>query len=161
MTETAEFLRLRRAAVLDDALANLDRAAPRRYGSAGTGEMRKRLEALFDRLLEASASRDLLPALAYAEAIAEERFNAGYDLAEIQAAVNALETAAWTTIFAELEPARYWEALGLVSTILGAVKDALARRYVSLTVHAHTPSLDLRALFAGTERLTVQTGQHQ
>jgi hypothetical protein len=155
MTGTAEFLRHRRTPVLDDALANLDRAAPRHYGAVGTDEMRKRLEALFDRLLEASASRDLLPALAYAEAVAEERFNAGYDLAEIQEAVNALETAAWTTIFAELEPERYWEALGLVSTILGAVKDALARRYVSLTVHSHTPALDLRALFAGTERLTA------
>jgi hypothetical protein len=39
--------------------------------------------------------------------------------------------------------------LGLVSTILGAAKDALAREYVSLATHRHAGSLDLRALFAG------------
>jgi hypothetical protein len=97
---------------------------------------------------------------AYAEAIAEERFNAGHDLGEMQAAVNALETAAWTTIFAELEPARYWEALGLVEhhprCRQGRACPAVRFPHRSpLTAHPHTPALDLRALFAGTERLTA------
>jgi hypothetical protein len=43
------------------------------------------------------------------------------------------------------------ETLGLVSTILGAAKDALARKYVSLATNTHAPSLDMQALFAGTE----------
>jgi hypothetical protein len=43
------------------------------------------------------------------------------------------------------------QTLGVVSTILGAGKDALAREYVSLATNAHAPSLDLRALFAGTD----------
>jgi hypothetical protein len=41
--------------------------------------------------------------------------------------------------------------LGLVSTILGAAKDAVARRYVSLAAHTHARSLDLRALFTGID----------
>ena len=40
---------------------------------------------------------------------------------------------------------------GLLSTILGFGKDALARRYVSLSSQRHVPTLDLSALFAGTE----------
>ena len=43
------------------------------------------------------------------------------------------------------------EAVGLLTTILGAGKDALARRYVSLASQRHVPTLDLSALFAGIE----------
>jgi len=42
------------------------------------------------------------------------------------------------------------ESLGLLTTVLGVGKDALARTYVSLASHEHVPSLDLRALFEGT-----------
>ena len=52
---------------------------------------------------------------------------------------------------ADLEAADLAEALGLVSTVFGAAKDALGRRYVSLATHTRAPSLDLRALFAGTD----------
>jgi hypothetical protein len=89
--------------------------------------------------------------LSYAEQVAEERFNAGYDLSEVQTAFNTLEEATWSRVFAELEPAEFAQALGLVSTVLGAAKDALARTYVSLATNAHAPSLDLHALFEGTE----------
>jgi hypothetical protein len=41
------------------------------------------------------------------------------------------------------------EAAGLVGTILGAGKDALARAWVSLATSQHVPSLDLTALFDG------------
>ena len=37
-----------------------------------------------------------------------------------------------------------------IGTVLGAGKDALARRYVSLASGARAPSLDLAALFSGT-----------
>ena len=113
--------------------------------------MRERLEALYDHMLGAVQERDLGALLGYAERIAEERFHAGYDLGEVQTAFNALEEATWSRVFAELEPAELAAALGLVSTVLGAAKDALARRYVSLASDGHTPSLDLQALFAGTE----------
>jgi hypothetical protein len=41
------------------------------------------------------------------------------------------------------------EAIGLVGTVFGAAKDALARGYVSLASHHHVTSLDLSALFRG------------
>jgi hypothetical protein len=152
--ETAEFLTHEREAIIDAAEAALARMHARHYESAGASEVRQRLEALFDHLLDALRSRDLGPIVAYAEQVAHERFNAGYDLSEVQTAFNALEEATWARIFAELQPAQYAEALGLVSTILGAAKDALARRYVSLATNTHAPSLDLQALFAGTDRQT-------
>jgi hypothetical protein len=93
---------------------------------------------------------DLGPVITLAREVARERFTSGYDLTEVQSAFSALETATWTRVLAELDPTQFAQTLGLVSTILGAGKDALGREYVSLAADAHTPSLDLRALFAGT-----------
>jgi len=151
--ETAAFLAQERDAILEEAEAALARSHAEHYEAAGRPEVRRRLEALLDRLLAALDRRDLGPIVAYSQEVAEERFNAGYDLSEVQTAFNALEEATWQQVLGNLEPSQYAEALGLVSTILGAGKDALARRYVSLAAHTHAPSLDLRALFAGTEGL--------
>jgi hypothetical protein len=106
---------------------------------------------LFERLVEAVSKRDLTTVIAYARAVARERFEAGYDLSEVQAAFNALEAAAWSRIIADFEADDLAEALGLVSTVFGAAKDALGRQYVSLATRTHAPSLDLRALFEGTD----------
>jgi hypothetical protein len=152
--DTAGFLTDERDAILEAAEAALARMHARHYESAGVSEVRQRLEALFDHLLEALRSRDLGRIVGYAEQVAQDRFNAGYDLYEVQTAFNALEEATWRRVFAGLPPAQFAEALGLVSTILGAAKDALARSYVSLATNTHAPSLDLQALFAGTEGRT-------
>ena len=69
----------------------------------------------------------------------------------MQTGFNALEAATWSRILTGLEPTQLAEALGLVSTVFGAAKDALGRRYVSLATKTRAPSLDLRALFAGTD----------
>lgn len=150
-TDTVELFSRRRAQIVGDADVAVGRAHSRHYESAGPEAVHARFDSLYDNLLTALETRDLGPMLAYAAQVAEERFRSGYDLAEVQAAFNALEEASWSRIFAELEPSGFAEALGLVSTILGAAKDALARRYVSLATETHTPSLDLQALFAGTE----------
>jgi hypothetical protein len=70
--------------------------------------------------------------IALATETARQRFDAGYELAEVQTAFNALEQAIWTRMFARLEAEQLVEALGSSTTILGAGKDALAREYVSL-----------------------------
>jgi hypothetical protein len=151
-TRAADFLALQRAAIVDAAVSSVAGAHARHYESAGPSEIRARLEALFDRLVDAAASRDLGCVVAYARRLAGERFSAGYDLSEVQTAINALEEAVWGRVISELQPGEFAEALGLVSTTLGAAKDALAREYVSLATRAHAPSLDLRALFAGVEQ---------
>jgi hypothetical protein len=63
-----------------------------------------------------------------------------------------LEEAMWRRIVDALPP-KEWEAIIVrVSTVFGAAKDALGREWVSLATGAHAASLDLDALFAGTER---------
>jgi hypothetical protein len=148
-TETLAFLTREREAIVDAAQAGLARSHSSHYESAGALEVRRRLEALFDRVVESLVKQHLGPVSTHVQEIAEERFSSGYDLAEVQAAFGALESAVWARVFATLPPDQFAQTLGLVSTILGEAKDALARRYVSLATNTHAPSLDLRALFAG------------
>jgi len=150
VSDTATFLSSEREQILSSAEAALARMHATHYESAGAEAVRGRLSALFDRLVEGLAAHDVAPIIAYAQRVAHERFEAGYDLSEVQIAFNALEEAAWSRVLEALEPTSYAEALGLISTVLGAGKDALAREYVSLAANTRAPSLDLRALFAGT-----------
>lgn len=150
-TDTLNFLRRHRREIVDAAEGALTRLGALHYQSAGEAEVRRRLEALSDQLLDSLVRHDLTPMIVYAQSIAEERFNTGYDLSEVQAGFNALEESIWTLAVATLEPGQLAQTLGLVSTVLGSGKDALARKYVSLATRTHTPSLDLRALFRGSE----------
>jgi hypothetical protein len=149
--DTALFLGEHRAEIVGSAGTALGRLAVARYQSAGEKEVRRRLDVLFDHLVDSLFQRDFAPMVAYAESVAEERFNAGYDLSEVQAGFNALEESIWARAVATLEAGQLAETLGLVSTVLGCGKDALARRYVSLATRTRAPSLDLRALFRGSE----------
>jgi hypothetical protein len=150
-TETIAFLTRERPGIVGTAETMLGQMHSHHYEGDGALEVRRRLETLFDRLVESLTTQDLGPILTRAREIAAERFSSGYDLVEVQTAFSALESAIWTRVFAALEPSQFVQTLGVVSTILGAGKDALAREYVSLATNAHAPSLDLRALFAGTD----------
>jgi len=149
--DTAGFLAGERAAIVSEAEDALARLREGRYETVAASEIRERLDLLFGQLVEAVSRRSLSGVIEYAGTVARERFEAGYDLSEVQAAFNALEAATWTRIIAGLEADELAEALGLVSTVLGAAKDALGRQYVSLATRSHAPSLDLRALFDGTD----------
>lgn len=135
------------------AAANLavERTQLKNYLRDGKEHTHQRLKALFVLTTRAVKERNLGPMIAHAETIARERFNAGFDLAEVQTAFNVLEEAMWSRIVEVLPPSEYSQALGLVSTVLGAGKDALARTYVALASKSHAGSLNLHSLFAGTE----------
>ncbi len=118
--------------------------------SSGVEEVRRRLEALFDIVHDCLRSRRLDRVVRYSEQIAHERFNAGFGIGEVQTAFNVLEESMWHHVVAGVPTAELAESLGLLTTVLGVGKDALARTYVSLASHEHVSSLDLRALFEGT-----------
>lgn len=146
---TTVFLAEHRVSILEEATAAVSAAGGRHYEATGADEVRWRLEALFDLVAGAAETRKLTDLLAYARELAAARFRAGYDLGETQSALNALEAATWRCALAHVPPERLPETLGVVGTVLGAAKDALAREYVSLAARTHVPSLDLRELFAG------------
>jgi len=136
--------------ILDEAAAALARSHLSHYDRTGAEEDRQRLHTLFDVIVTAIADRQLGPVADYAGAIAAERFSAGFDIAEVQTAFNVLEEAMWRTVVASTPPEQLAESIGLVSTVLGAGKDALATAYVGLATRQHVGSLDLTAMFEGT-----------
>ena len=136
--------------VLDEAYAALQRSHIAHYEAAGEQFTRQRLADLFRLVVDAIATRNLAEMSEFSEAVAVERFNQGFDIFEVQTAYNALEEAMWRRVVAAGPPAELPEAIGLLSTVLGFGKDALARKYVALASERHVPSLDLSALFDGT-----------
>jgi hypothetical protein len=149
MVDLAAFLTAERVTILGSAQAALRRAHLPHYEVTGTEDVDRRLCSLFELLVDGIARRDLTPMIEYSERVAEERYAAGFQLGEVQTAFNTLEEATWTVVLAAVEPTELARALGLVGTVLGAGKDALARRYVALAASTHAGSLDLRALFSG------------
>ena len=140
-----------RPEVLDEAFATLESSHLAHYEAAGEPFTRQRLADLYDLVVTALRERDLSPVVTYAREVADERFNGGFDISEVQTAFNSLEAAMWRRLVADEPPAELPEAIGLLSTVLGAGKDSLARTYVSLAGDRHVPSLDLSALFRGTD----------
>ena len=135
--------------VVDEAYSALHRAHVTHYELAGETFTRQALADLFELVVVAIRTRNLAAMSAYAEGIALERFNDGYDISEVQMAFNALEEAMWRCVVVAEPPDDLAEAIGLLSTVLGYGKDAVARKYLSLASKRHVPSLDLSALFAG------------
>jgi hypothetical protein len=119
------------------------------YEASGAQFTRARLGTLYDLVLEAIDHRDLTAISAYAHDVAAERFDAGFDISEVQLAFGSLEAAMWRCLVAGESPDQLVEAVGLLGTVVGAAKDSLAQTYVSLAAKRHVPTLDLSALFKG------------
>lgn len=147
----AQFLQNRASDILREAGEAMSRAHLKNYETAGAEQTRQRLQALYNLILQGVREKNLTPMRVHAKAVATERFTAGFDLWEVQTAFNVLEEAIWLHILKELEPAQLAEALSLVSTVLGAGKDTLARTYVGLASKTRAPAFNVPALFAGTE----------
>jgi hypothetical protein len=148
--DVAELLVRARPQVIDEAYADLESSHIAHYEAAGEPLTRQRLGDLHDLVVDAIRTRDLSGVTSYAQQLAEERFHAGFDISEVQTAFNSLEEAMWRRLVADEPQADLAEAIGLLSTVLGSGKDVLARTYVSLAGHRRVTSLDLTALFKGT-----------
>ncbi|MCL4709478.1 hypothetical protein KJ068_30380 [bacterium] len=147
----SQYLQNHASEILAEARCAMARAHLKNYEKIGDEQTQQRLQALYDLMTRCILERNLTPMRAQAKIIANERFAAGFDLGEVQTAFNVLEEAVWMRLMKEIPPPHLAEALGLVSTVLGAGKDNLARTYVGLASRTHAPSLNMSDLFAGTE----------
>lgn len=146
-----DLLERHEGAVLDESFEGLSRCRLARYEAAGEAETRRRLARLYALLKDAVRDRDLDPVLAWARETAGQRYTEGFDLQEVQSAINVLEEVVWRRVVREVPPDGLAEALGVVSTVLGVCKDAMASTYVALATKRQAGSLDLTALFRGTQ----------
>jgi len=145
-----DLLRSAQTEVLADASGALHRAHLTHYEASGPNESRRRLDNLYSLVVDCLSERTLGPVCQYAEEVATQRFESGFDIAEVQTAFNVLEEAIWHVVIARLTADDLADATALIGTVLGAGKDTLARTWVSLAAKRHVSSLDVTALFQGT-----------
>jgi hypothetical protein len=112
-------------------------------------EVETPLETLFDQLADAVRSATSARSSRTRAPSHEERF--GYGLSEVRGAFNALEAATWTRMIAELRPTISRRRLASSAPSSVRRRTHSGREYVSCATRAQTPSLDLTALFKGTD----------
>lgn len=145
--ELHEFLRENKHRILNEATESLNRAQLKSYSLSSIEQNKNRLEKLLDFTITGVENKSLVSMIEYADKLAAERFSNGFDLHEVHTAFNVLEETIWKSIMANFEFSGLGNALGLISTVLGAGKEALALTYVSLAGKTKTQTLDLSELF--------------
>jgi hypothetical protein len=144
-----EMLEAQEHEIISEATESLERAHLRSYERSSPEANRARIADLYSLLRSSIEHRDLMPMMEHARRVANHRYMSRFDLQEVQTAFNVLEEVVWRRVADALAAEQYPEAFGLVSTVLGAGKEALATEYVSLASHSAVRSFDLSALFRG------------
>ena len=138
------------AEILDDAVHTLRTAHFAHYESWGEQLTRESLGELYEHIMISLHHRDLAHIIRHCEGLATARFNAGFDLVEVQTTFNALEQTMWRHWVAAAPAQEVAEGVGMLSAVLGSGKDAAARTYVKLATPRHVPAIDINALAEGT-----------
>lgn len=121
------------------------------YRRDGGDVTRDRVAALFRQLAAAVSSRDLREMRAYAERIARERYDTGFEAYEVESAFIALENAVWQHAMLSLPAYDQALGVGLACTALTHGRNAVGRAFEAALSRAPLPFLDLTALFRGTD----------
>jgi hypothetical protein len=130
--EMTDFLREKSDDLLTGAVSDLHRAHLEHYEADGVPVARDRLSALFDRTLVCLETGRAEPLIDWAERISRERHSSGYDLFEVQTAVNVMEEAIWRMILSSVKSDELAHSLGLANTLFSMTKDKLAQEYIKL-----------------------------
>jgi hypothetical protein len=133
--------------LVSGAVTELHQARLQHYEEEGIHAARERLTTLLDQTLNCLDARRADPIIDWATRVGHERFAAGYDLFEVQTAINVLEEALWKRILSSVGPQDLARALGLVNAILSMAKDTLARTYVSLATNRAAPPVNIKELW--------------
>lgn len=143
----SDFLQKNSLEILNCASDELSRAHLKSYDKSPGETNRYRLKKLLELCIGAVENKNLISMIDYSEKIANERYVSGFDLHEVHTAFNVLEECIWKKIIESVESQKVAEFLGLISTVLGAGKEALALTYVSLAGKTRAKTLDLSGIF--------------
>jgi len=144
-----DLLRDDEPAILDEATPTIARLA--HYQRDGGEATCRRVASLYRHVTRAVGARDLDDLLAHAARIARERFEAGFDLAEVEAAFTTLEDAISRHALARMSHDDLAWGLALVTTALAHARTELGRTFATLAHGARPGAVDLTAVFKRTE----------
>ena len=118
--------------IIKDCVKKIDRMGLEHYQEKDAWEVEQRIRDFFEALEESIKFENPVNIVSFAKKTAEERYYAGYSLSEVQTAFNCIEKVLWKKTYHELPAADFAKAISLISTIMGSIKDRLARKYYSL-----------------------------
>ena len=148
--------------VIDEAVAALAQTDQARRSSR-PDERRRDVRQLFRLVLRCVRAGRAKPIIRPSEQIAAHCYAAGIDFTEVQGAFNVLAEVLWRQLADALAGEQLVQALGLLTAITGAGKDAMARTYVALATRGRNgeqPADEPAAAGAGSgdrSRGAVQT----
>ncbi len=125
--------------VVNEAVAALERRDQTHRRAASAADRRRYVGDLFGLVAACVRAGGTEPIIASSRQVAADRFAAGFDIAEIQGEFSVLEEVLWRHVGNALAADQRIEAHRLVSTILGAGRDAVARTYVVLASRSGGP----------------------
>jgi len=132
--------------VAGEAVAALEQRHHAHDHASSPRERGRYVRDLLELVVQCVHDGDTQPIIAMSRQIATDRFAAGCDIAEIQETLNVLEEVLWRHVTRTLAGDEQVEALGRISLILGAGRDALARSYVALASRRAGPPNDQTAV---------------
>jgi methylmalonyl-CoA decarboxylase len=135
--------------VIDEAVAALAQRGQAHQQSPGPDGRRRDVRQLFRLVLRCLHAERAKPIIRPSEQIATHCYAAGIDLAEIQEAFDVLAEVIWRQLAGALADGQLIQALGLLSAIVGAGKDAMARTYVALATRDRNEQHDQHEQPAG------------
>ena len=119
--------------IVSESITAMDRARLKHYTLGGPETTKNKMDLLYGVVYQSIKEKNLIPIVSYIDKMAEKRFESGFELQEVQTAINVMEESIWKLILEQLPKEEQPKALGLVSSIIGSGKDTLARTYVILT----------------------------
>ena len=115
--------------ILLDSTEWLVRANLQHYKQLSPESIRLKLFRLFRALVKTVEVNSCSEVIKYMKNISEERFDSGYELYEVQTALNILEESLWKNIAKYVDEEKQVESLKLITCILGSAKEELAADY--------------------------------
>jgi hypothetical protein len=140
-----DLLRDDEPAILDEAVRSTTQLS--RYRRDGEEATRRRVQALYRAVARAVRARDLDELLLHAARVGRERFQGGFEQAEVEAAFATLEEAIERRALSRMPKEELAWGLGLVATALGHARAELGRTFASLAHGERLGAVDLTSVF--------------
>jgi hypothetical protein len=140
-----DLLRDDEPAILDEAVRSTTQLS--RYRRDGEEATRRRVQALYRAVARAVRARDLDELLLHAARVGRERFQGGFEQAEVEAAFATLEEAIERRALSRMPKEELAWGRGLVATALGHARAELGRTFASLAHGERLGAVDLTSVF--------------
>ena len=119
--------------ILLDSTDNLVRSDLEHYKKLNPENIRIRLMKLFHALIACVEAASCDKMIKHMEKVSEERFESGFEINEVETAINILEESLWRQIGKFVDSDKQVSAMKQVTCILSKAKDELANEYALLS----------------------------